>query len=81
MPSNPSDELIGRDGLREVVVRPDEKPGDPVEDFSATLRDEVVFQTFAVGALSSCSVFGPFPDGTKIKLTHAPGSTPDIKPG
>jgi len=30
---------------------------------------------------ASSAVFGPFPDGTKIKLTQAPGSTPDIKPG
>ena len=30
---------------------------------------------------ASSAVFGPFPDGTKIKLTQAPGSTPNIKPG
>src|SRR3970282_2045016 len=27
------------------------------------------------------AVFGPFPNGTKIKLTQPPGSTPDVKPG
>ena len=26
-------------------------------------------------------MFGPFPSGTKIKLTQAPGATPSIKPG
>ena len=30
---------------------------------------------------ASSAVFGPFPNGTKIKLTQAPGSTPDVKPG
>ena len=30
---------------------------------------------------ASSAVFGPFPSGTKIKLTQAPGATPDIKPG
>jgi hypothetical protein len=30
---------------------------------------------------ASPAVFGPFPSGTKIKLTQAPGATPSIKPG
>lgn len=30
---------------------------------------------------ASSAVFGPFASGTKIKLTQAPGATPDIKPG
>jgi hypothetical protein len=30
---------------------------------------------------ASSAVFGPFPSGTKIKLTQAPGATPTIKPG
>ena len=29
----------------------------------------------------SGATFGPFPSGTKIKLTQAPGATPDQKPG
>jgi hypothetical protein len=29
----------------------------------------------------SAAVFGPFPDGTRIKLTQAPGATPSQKPG
>ena len=29
----------------------------------------------------SAAVFGPFPDGTKIKLTQAPGAKPSQKPG
>jgi hypothetical protein len=29
----------------------------------------------------SSATFGPFPSGTKIKLTQAPGATPDQKPG
>ena len=30
---------------------------------------------------ASGATFGPFPSGTKIKLTQAPGATPDQKPG
>jgi len=30
---------------------------------------------------ASSAVFGPFAPGTKIKLTQAPGATPNIKPG
>jgi hypothetical protein len=30
---------------------------------------------------ASSAEFGPFPSGTKIKLTQAPGATPEIKPG
>jgi uncharacterized protein YegL len=30
---------------------------------------------------ASSAEFGPFPSGTKIELTQAPGATPDIKPG
>jgi hypothetical protein len=30
---------------------------------------------------ASAAVFGPFPSGTRIKLTQAPGATPEIKPG
>jgi hypothetical protein len=31
--------------------------------------------------MRSAAVFGPFPDGTKIKLTQAPGAKPSQRPG
>ena len=30
---------------------------------------------------ASAAVFGPYPNTTNIKLTQAPGSTPNVKPG
>jgi uncharacterized protein YegL len=37
--------------------------------------------TVTISDTGSTATFGPFPSGTKIKLTQAPGATPDQKPG
>lgn len=37
--------------------------------------------TISIHDSASSAVFGPFPDGTKIKLTQAPGATPSQRPG
>lgn len=37
--------------------------------------------TVTIHDTGSGATFGPFPSGTKIKLTQAPGATPDQKPG
>jgi hypothetical protein len=34
-----------------------------------------------IGDTGSSFVAGPYASGTKIKLTQAPGSTPNVKPG
>ena len=37
--------------------------------------------TITIADTGSTATFGPFPSGTKIKLTQAPGATPNQKPG
>lgn len=55
------------DGFYELVASDDVWPDD---ELSVSLTDD-----------ASSTVFGPFPVGTTIKLTQAPGATPDQRPG
>ena len=58
-------------------------PATNEDGFFELTADDVVDpnpQIFVRDSGSSAE-FGPFPSGTKIKLTQAPGATPNVKPG
>jgi hypothetical protein len=58
-------------------------PGQNPDGFYVLLATDVVDPNpqITIGDTGSSFVAGPYASGTKIKLTQAPGSTPNVKPG